>query len=177
MGHAVVSGILGGLLATLFIGWAGSRAQRVDADPAGWRTVRAGAAVWLPILISAALSLGLLSIYVFVGSSRADAASQMRICLGLAIAFAGGALAVAWSAFARALSWRGDELQVRPLIGAPVAKRFSELAEVQMRASGLFRLTFADGYAVSLSPYMLGAKQLLEALGHPTGRDTPWASP
>ena len=165
MGHAVASGLIGGWLATLFMGWALHKARCVEADRDGWRAIRAGVPVWLPLALSAGFSLLLFYVYFFVGSARADAEQQMLICLILALAFAAGTLALAWGVFSQAVAWRGSELRIRPLLGAPVTKRLTDLQDVEYRqVSSLFRLTFSDGYVVRLSPYMHGARQLMEEI-------------
>jgi hypothetical protein len=168
VGSAIVSGLIGGLVGTAFLGWAMHNLRAVDANADGWRTIRAGVAIWAPLAGSAAFSLLLLYVYFFVGSARADAESQMMACLGVALAFALGAAALAASAFGQSVSWRAGELRVCPLIGATTLKPLSELASIQLRSwSHMFRLTFSDGYAVELSPYMHGTKQLLDHIGYP----------
>jgi len=88
----------------------------------------------------------------------------------LAIAMALGALVVAWFGFSQSVSWRGDELRVRPLVGRSVSERFRDLAGIEWRpVASVLRLTFSDGYVLNLSPYMNGARQLLEEIGHDLG--------
>jgi hypothetical protein len=166
MGQAVISGLIGGWLSTLFLGWAVHNARSVAADRQGWRTIRAGAGVWTPLAGAAGFSLLLFYVYFFVGSARADAERQMMYCLGLAVTFAVGSLALAWSACSRSVAWRDGELRVRPLLGTPVTKRLGDLASIEYRSwSSMFRLTFSDGYVVELSPYMQGTQQLLDEVG------------
>ena len=79
------SGLLGGLLATIILALAKEHLSN-----------------WTVTLVVTLISLGASTfffyIYFFVGSSRPDAAIQMRSCLGLAIAFLVGAIVVpAWS--------------------------------------------------------------------------------
>ncbi|HEY0647338.1 hypothetical protein [Phenylobacterium sp.] len=164
---AIASGLIGGLVATVFLGWAINNARRVSADREGWSTLTPGAAIWAAILGSAAFSLLLFYVYFFVGSARADAEQQMMYCLALAIAFALGSLATACFAFSSTVSWRDAELRVRPIFGPPVLKRLTDLEAIEFRAwSSMFHLTFSDGYVVKVSPYMSGTRQLLEHIGH-----------
>jgi hypothetical protein len=79
------SGLLGGILASIILTLA-----------------REYLANWMVTLGVTLMSLGASTfffyIYFFVGSSRPDAAIQMRYCLGLAIAFLFGAIVVpVWS--------------------------------------------------------------------------------
>lgn len=162
----IISGLLGGLIAAVLLGWAAKAARRVEADRQGWRTLRPGVTIWGTILVSAAFSLGLFYVFFFVGSTRADAETQMMYCLVMAIAFGLGSAAMAYAALSRVVSWRGAKLRVRPLLGAPVEKRLDELVRTDFRAwSGLHVLTFADGYVVTVSPYEIGARDLLERIG------------
>ena len=71
------SGVIGGLVATVIV-------TLVASAKSSWpkRLLPIGVAV-----LSFAFSGFLFYIYFFVGSSRPDADHQMRICLGLAIAF------------------------------------------------------------------------------------------
>ena len=170
MGHAIASGLIGGWLATLFLGWAVHSARSVKASRDGWLSLRARTAIWSALGLSAGFALFLMYIYLFVGSARSDAAQQMLYCRILSVAFAIGAVIVAWGAFSKAVSWRGSELRVRPLFGGLVSKRLEDVQAVEYRTgSGMFRLRFSDGYALNVSPYMRGTRQLLDQIGVATG--------
>jgi hypothetical protein len=163
MEHQLTNLLAAGWGLGLFTAIARRTVRNVAADRDGWRTVRPGLYNWAPLVGCAAFALLLFYVYNFVGSALPDAESQMHMCLGLGIASAFGAVLMLWNAFGRTLAWRGDQLRITPLIGASRDRLFAEVAKVR-KVRRDYRVIFADGASIEVSPYMHGASQLLDAI-------------
>lgn len=159
---ALLSGVIGAVAATALAvaarRWPGGAAP--DAD--GWVTLRPN---WLlngTILVTAGLTGLFVYVLLFVGSSRADAASQMRYLLALAIAFGLGCLYTSWASYGRAIAWKGDRLRVRRRLGGgETLHLLSDLQSIERQdMRNEYRLTFRDGAILRISTYFTGAEDL-----------------
>lgn len=160
----------------MVIGWLANAARDVETGRDGWKRVRPGGGISAIIIAAATFSLGAFYIYFFVGSARSDAESQMRACLGIAMAFGLGAVALTFQAFWSSLSWQGRTIRRTTLAGSERMARIDDIVSIDystLRSSFLIR--FADGWKVEANPYMHGTRQLLQHINrlmpaHPA----PW---
>ena len=138
---------------------------RARPDPKGWRALRPGAMHWTALLLGLGLTALFLWVLLFVGSSRADAERQMAILFWLTLAFALGTLLAGLQALAtsrRRARWRGETLVFRQG-GAECSRRLEDVVAIGPSLLGM-RLTFADGAAVDLDPYAVGARELFDRI-------------
>jgi hypothetical protein len=144
--------------------------------PKGWRALRPGSGHWIAAILSAALSTLVAWVYLFVGSSRSDAAFQMRIAFLLSLAFGLGAIYSAWRIRAikrENVRWRGTKvLRVGP-DGQEVAVDNGHAFGWRRTFSGWYVLGFADGSMLYVDPYTRGADSIMVALGPPESPDDP----
>ena len=68
---------------------------RSKPDQRGWRPVKAGAMHWFGVTLGGGLTGLFAYVWLFVGSSRADAEEQMAILFWLIVAFGVGTIIVA----------------------------------------------------------------------------------
>lgn len=171
-------------LAALVVTWALSvmvARSRAPVDAAGWRQLMPGAMHWTALGLCGGLFLMMLYVRLFVGSTRADAASQMTVLSWLTAGFGLGTLVSAWAVLAvlrRPLRWRGGKLAFTGPKG-PEQRHFDEVAQLGLNAMGQAVLTFSDGAVLKLDPNAKGASELLEKLranlqarGQGTARET-----
>jgi hypothetical protein len=140
-------------------------AGKAPEDRAGWRRVVPAPMHWIGLALGTGLVLLMVYIRLFVGSRRADAASQMTILTWLVAGFAVGTIILALSVAAirrRAVRWRGGRVVWRRG-GREVEADLASLDAVGRDWLGYAVLHFADGKAVRLDPYARGASELLEA--------------
>ncbi len=135
---------------------------RLQAYP-GWRLVRPGLGYWTALWLPLALAVLIGWVWLFVGSSRSDGATQMRIAWWLAFLFACGA---AFSAFRivslhrLSLRWRGETIRWRG--AGDLAMR--ELRTLKTHPLGYASAAFADGARVRIDLAASNASELVEKL-------------
>lgn len=139
---------------------------RSKPDQRGWRSVKAGAMHWFGVILGGGLTGLFTYVWLFVGSSRADAAEQMAILFWLIVAFGLGTIIVALNihfSLARAIRWRGKSIA---FAGKDrVEKRtFADITDMQSRLWGGIVVRFRDGAVLRLDPYATGARQLIDAI-------------
>lgn len=133
------------------------RSGRIRGD---WHHLTPSLMEWFALVGGFALSALFLYIFFFVGSSRADAASQMAVLKWLIVAFTFGTALVFHGSFASDIRWNDEQIEQRRLFGRPVVIRWADLANVAMRWDQSIRLTSSGGAAISFSPYQNGAAAL-----------------
>jgi hypothetical protein len=85
-----------GAATALLVGALARLATRSPPALGGWRYLRPGAMHWTGVLLGGGLVGLMLYVRLFVGSNRADAASQMAILSGLITAFASLSMVCLW---------------------------------------------------------------------------------
>ena len=159
--------IIAGLIAAVLVAILAAAISKAPADKSGWRQIRPSAMHWTGILLGGGLVLLMGYVRLFVGSTRADAETQMTILTWLITAFALGTILVAWSVVAirrQAVRWRGSSL-VYNQDGDEREVHLSTVSDIGNDLMGRARLTFADGSLLCLDPYARGARELIEAVG------------
>jgi hypothetical protein len=110
----------------------------------------------------------MLWVYHFVGSARADAATQMLILKFLIGAFAAGVGIVFLTSFASELRWNDRSIEQRRLLFGAKTLQFADIV-----AGGMNPLTQAiwiaatDGTVIRFSPYANGAESLARTIFKP----------
>lgn len=147
-------------------------ARRPGTAPHGWRMLKPSAMHWTGLVLSVGL-VGLMGyVYFFVGSSRPDGAQQMRILLGLLVAFGLGFLIIVAAIVAihrQALCWRGTLIEYGP---SGNRRRIGVDSIVAARGDwlGRMRFDFEDGTTLAIDPYAQGAARLIEAVAERLNR-------
>lgn len=129
-----------------------------------WHHLTPSLMEWFALIGCFALSVLFLYIFFFVGSSRADAASQMTILKWLIIAFTIGTAIVFRGSFSSDIRWNDEQIEQRRLFGRPVVIPWADLAAVEMKWDQSVRLTSSGGVAISFSPYQNGAAALAQKI-------------
>lgn len=154
----VVSG-----LAVTFLAFLGYRAR---PGKQGWRRIEPSPMHWFGLLLGGGLVLLFLYVRLFVGSSRADAESQMRILTGLIVAFGLGVVICGHTVLRirrMAFEWRGGAF-AWSTHGQRIARTADELTRVHRSALGWVVLTFADGATLKLDENARGSLELVNAI-------------
>ena len=140
--------------------------SRAPADLRGWRYLRPGAMHWSAIGLGSGLCLLMVYVRLFVGSSRADAQTQMTILTGLILVFGLLTLATVIAVhglWQRDVRWRGRRLAYRGRSGIEV-RRFEEVVSVRLSSLGQAVLAFVDGKSLRIDLQATGTDELLELL-------------
>jgi hypothetical protein len=162
LGLTVALAILGCLVAML--------ARQVV--PRGWRALRPGFGHWFAAVGSAAFSVLVAWIYLFVGSARSDAAFQMRIAFLLSVAFGLCAIYSAWRIRAikrENIRWQGTRVVRTGRDGQDQAVDNGRAFGWRRSFSGWFVLGFANGSMLHVDPYAKGADTFMVDLGPAEG--------
>jgi hypothetical protein len=131
----------------------------------GWAMVKPSAMHWTAVVLSGALTLLFAYVWLFVGSSRPDGAFQLKVLLGLLIAFGAGTI-IAGLMFRtivhRNIRWRGQVITYNGRAGA-MSRSFQDIRSAKSTMSG-FAIAFADGEILYVDPYAAGALRLMDAV-------------
>lgn len=141
-------------------------AARTGSQVSGWRQIRPSAMHWFGVALGAVLTVVFSYVWLFVGSSRADAESQMAILFWLIIAFGLGTLVVAWTIVSvrlQDLRWRGRKMSFSGGEGT-LSRSFDEVADLRETLFGQAEIAFSDGSRLRVDPYAVGAHRLLQAI-------------
>ncbi len=158
----IISGLIGGAVATLIVWIAAKRQKPGRIDSAGWRTLRPNWLIHATFLGCAGLAALPAYILLSGGSTRADAEAQNFYALLLLLGFGLGALLTAWAGYGRTVRWKGDELRIRTIFGGERVHSFSDIMALKKSdASGVYKIRFGDGSNVSLSTYLHGVQGLI----------------
>ena len=130
----------------------------------GWHQLAPGPMEWFALIGSIALTGLLLHIFFFVGSARADAASQMTVLKWLIAAFALGTAIVFHSSFASSVRWNDEQIEQHSLFRPAVIIRWADLEGVGMTWAQAVRLVSRNGTAITFSPYQNGVAALSQTV-------------
>ncbi len=161
---ALLAAIAGGV-ATSVLSLLVARAKS-PPDLRGWRHLKPSAMHWTAIGLGGGLCLLLVYVRLFVGSSRADAETQMTILTWLIIVFGLLTIATAISMHAirrRGVRWRGTRLSFTGSSGNE-QRSFDDVQQVCVNLLGQAVLVFADGSFLRIDPNASGASELLDLL-------------
>ena len=129
----------------------------------GWRQVTPGVSYWAAMIFALALA-GLIGwVWMFVGSSRPDGATQMRIAWWLAFLFGCGAAVMGWiilSLHRLKIEWRGETLRWAGQAAVPMR----DLESLTPTAFGGTRLRFRSGARLTVDGGASGASALIEKI-------------
>lgn len=129
----------------------------------GWRQVAPGVSYWAAMIFALVLS-GLIGwVWMFVGSSRPDGATQMRIAWWLAFLFGCGAAVMGWiilSLLRLKIEWRGETLRWSGQTAVPMR----DLESLTTTAFGGTRLRFRNGAHLTVDGGASGASALIEKI-------------
>ena len=149
---AIVVGVLG------LLGYRGAPKKH------GWKRIVPSPMHWTGIFLGGGLVLLFVYVRLFVGSSRADAGSQMNILSGLIVAFTIGVVICAWSIIhVRRLvfEWRGDRIFYRGPRRTAVSHTFDDISGVRRTAVGWIIVSFVQGDAIKLDEHASGTPEFL----------------
>ena len=135
-------------------------------DQRGWRSITPSPMHWTGLWLSAGLSSFMTYIYLFVGSTRPDAAHQMKVLFWLIVAFGLGTIvaAVCIRLVRRsAVRWRGTTIVSSSRIGEET-RRLSDVVRLDGTLVGSVIVGFCDGTTLRLDPYASGAAELIEKI-------------
>ncbi|MDP3548957.1 MAG: hypothetical protein Q8R81_01020 [Novosphingobium sp.] len=133
----------------------------------GWGQVRPGALHWTGLTLSAGLAGLMAYVGAFIGSARADGATQMQVLWWLMVAFAIGAAFSLLQMYriARAdIVWRGGKVQFNGAGGTRTERQIADVMSLTRSASGWFVAMFDDGAVLRIDPYAKGAEALMDRL-------------
>jgi len=151
-----------------------SRAQRRSASRRdGWSYLTVSLAQWL--VAGALLGLTGLFLYVFyfVGSARADAASQMAALQLLIAGFATMSALACWANFSSFTRWNGECVEQDTLFLGRRAIRFTDIVDVRETWLDNLRIQGADGSAIHIPKMHNGAHAFAEELARGLGVPNP----
>ncbi len=140
---------------------------------AGWERIRPGAMHWTGLVLSAALAALIGYVVCFVGSSRADGATQMQIAGWMALAFASGTVLslLHMRRIVRAgIGWRDSTVRFRASDGAVIERPITAIRSLRQNGTGWFEAAFADGTLLRIDPYAKGADALLQSIFDISGK-------
>jgi small-conductance mechanosensitive channel len=160
----LLAGIAGGVV-TIIISLLVARAKS-QPDTRGWRRLKPSAMHWTGIGLGSGLCLLMVYVRLFVGSSRADANTQMTILTWLIIVFGLLTIATAIAIHAiwrRDVRWRGRSVSYTRR-SRTESRNFDEVEQVRINLLGQAVLVFADGSLLRIDPHASGASELLERL-------------
>lgn len=157
-----------GVIAAVAVGVLARKAMAMPAPKRhGWRYLLPGPMHWAAAGLCCGLVMLMLYVRLFVGSTRADAESQMHILTWLIAAFALGALISLGQIVAlyRAnVHWRGATIAWRGRDGARQVAKASDVAGMRRRWNGAVEVLFNDGAKIHLDTYSTGAEALIERI-------------
>jgi len=162
---AIVSGLIGGLIAT-GLGTLALRTQKpARADRDGWKRLRPS---WfLHFIVLGCLAFVVVMIYVFAqgGSARADAGEQNFAALLILLGFGAAGLWIFWFAYLHRIAWKGDKIRCRAPFRRDSFFRFSDVTLVDGNSDlSEYKLVFADGRKLRVNTYFHGFTDFMQVL-------------
>jgi len=134
----------------------------------GWHYLTPSAMEWLGLVGGLAMTLLFLWVFHFVGSARADAASQMFILKILIVAFAAGTGIVFYTSFAGELRWNDQAIELRKPFLTAKTIRFVDIVSGGMNPlTQSIWVAASDGTVIRFSPYANGAEMLARTIFRP----------
>lgn len=153
-----------GAMATLALA---SIDRRAMPGKRGWRELRPGASYGFAIIGGTLFTLFLSYIWLFVGSARPDAESQMQVLFWLILAFGGATIItlIQYRAARRcALRWRGDILCWLDGSGAEQRRSLDDIVAIRRALMGAVHVLFADGAELRIDPHVRHALALIDEI-------------
>jgi hypothetical protein len=147
-----------------------ARAQRRSASRRdGWNYLTVSLAQWL--VAGALLGLTGLFLYVFyfVGSERADAASQLFALQLLIAGFATMSALMCWATFSSFTRWNGEGVEQATLFLGHRAIRFTDIVDVRETWLDNLRIESANGTTIQIPKMHNGAHAFAEELARRLG--------
>lgn len=149
-------------------GWATRAGARrwlgEQARPPSWAVIRPSEMHWIGLVGAGAIVSLMAYVGLFIGSSRADAAFQMRVLWLLVAAFSAGACVYLWQMrqiVQTDARWRGTRLTWQPADGGPrLTRDLSEVAGMHRPWFGPVRIAFVDGAELRIDPYATKVPEL-----------------
>lgn len=133
-------------------------------DDDGWRWIRPSFIHHFALVGSLVFAVFMWWLYLFVGSARADAATQEQAMLLLASAFSVGCIIVWWIYYANRLCWRDDQIRIWTL-GRFDEYSFEDIVEIKdVNGQGKWKFTFLGGKSVYVEEVSHGFEDLGEQL-------------
>jgi NADH:ubiquinone oxidoreductase subunit 6 (subunit J) len=134
----------------------------------GWHYLTPSAMEWLGLVGGVTMTLLFLWVYYFVGSARADAASQMFMLKILIVSFAAGTGIVFYTSFAGELRWNDHAIEQRQLFLAAKTIKFVDIVGGGMNPwTQAIWAAGSDGTVIRFSPYANGAEALARTIFQP----------
>lgn len=163
---AIISGLIGGLVATA-LGAAALRSQKSDpADHSGWKSLRPGWYLHFALLGCLAFVVAITYFFAIGGSARPDAKDQNFYALLLMLGFGAGGVWVLWAGYLRTIAWRGNNIRLSAPFRRDAYYRFSDVVGVSDSFDGAeCKLHFTDGQILRVSVYFLGFHDFMDELG------------
>jgi hypothetical protein len=161
----IVIGLVSALVVFALTTWGPKSAP----DQRGWRSLKPGGMYVVAIGGGVLLTLFMAYNWLFVGSSRSDAESQMRILFWLIMAFGGGTLITLLQygqARRSSMRWRGDALHWRGKGGAEHHRKLSDAVGLRKAFMGPFFIVFGDGAEARIDPYTSNALVLIQKVAN-----------
>ena len=162
---AVISGLIGGAIATALGAMALRSQKSANLDVDGWRWLRPGWLIHFAVGGCAAFVLAITYFFSLGGSARSDAAEQNFWAMLILLGFGGGGLWLVWAGYLHKVAWRGNDIRlVRPL-RLDAYYRFTDIVSVRPNGDGSeLKLKFADARVLRVSPYFHGFRQFEEEM-------------
>lgn len=138
---------------------------RSPVEP-GWRRILPSAVHWFAFLGSWALGGLITWVWVFVGSTRYDAAQQMTYAFWLALAFSCVAAFAGFyltATIRKGVYWREDEIRWRHK-GANIRQSFSDVESYRRQWDGYLALRFRDGSILRVDENAHSVSDLVRAI-------------
>jgi hypothetical protein len=154
------------VLAAVVAAALGAVGANSQPDRRGWRSITPSPMHWMGLWLSAGLSGFMTYIYLFVGSTRPDAAHQMTVLFWLIVAFGLSAIVAAVCirlVRSGAVRWRGTTIVSCGRNGEET-RQLSDVVRLDGTLFGSVIVGFRDGATLRLDPYASGAAELIEKI-------------
>jgi MFS family permease len=159
----IVIGLVSALVVFALTTWA----SKSPPDQQGWRNLKPGGTYIFAIGLGTLFTIGMAYVWLFVGSSRPDGESQMRILFWLIVAFGLGTLITLFQygqARRTAMRWRGDTLCWRSKGGVEHTRKLIEAVALRRAFMGPIYIVFGDGVEARVDPYANNAMMLIQKM-------------
>jgi hypothetical protein len=154
----VTTGLAAGALQHFLLRSARCRRAQVHD---GWRYLGPGAVVWMALPLSLGLTGVLTYCYLFVGSARADAESQMRMLFLLCVVFNLITIHFVYTIAVERVRWNETHIERRTLFFETRSMCWHELAQFGKEPRGYLWIASYDGPKIRFSPYSHGVGELI----------------
>jgi hypothetical protein len=140
----------------------------------GWYYLTPGPMMWFALVGGALMTALFCYVYFFVGSARADAATQMKWLFGLIVAFDILTLFTAYAMMADIVRWDDMCIERRTLLFQIRRMNWNELSDIGIEgASGYWWISRFAGPRIRFSPYYGGFEQLMQKIVSHMPKDPP----